>query len=178
MSAAARRYAGALLGVSQEKGATDEVARDLRLVSDAFADESVQAALTGPGAAGALGVKLVEKASEGRHELVRNLLQAIARRQRLSVVPQLADTFDEMLRESRGETTGEVVSSQSLDESTTESLRQLAKSLSGRDVHLTFREDPSLLGGVRLRIGNTLYDGSAVRSLELLRQKMLTAPIG
>lgn len=178
MSAAARRYAGALLGVAEEKGATEDVARDLRLVSDAFADESVQAALSGPGASGAFGKKLVEKAAEGRHELVGNLLQAIARRQRLSIVPELADTFDEMLRERRGETTGEVVSSQALDEASTESLRQLAKSLSGRDVHLTFREDPSLLGGVRLRIGNTLYDGSVVRSLELLREKLLSAPIG
>lgn len=52
-------------------------------------------------------------------------------------------------------------------------LRDSLKELTGREIDLTLTVDPSLLGGMRIRIGSTLYDGSIKGQLGLLRDKLI-----
>ncbi|MEO0481291.1 MAG: ATP synthase F1 subunit delta [Planctomycetota bacterium] len=177
MSPLARRYAGALLQVAEEQGAVDAVAQDLRVVCDGFAAEDVQMALRSPACGSTQRSALASTATDGRHTLVGNLFQALARRQRLALATELADVYEALIRQSRGEIDGEVVSAKDLDESQRQSLQDKANALAGRTVHLSFRQDPSLIGGLTLRVGNTLYDASVASSLESLRTRMLSAPL-
>ena len=57
------------------------------------------------------------------------------------------------------------------------SLATLASSLSGLKVTLAVKDNPDLIGGVRLRVGNTLYDGSVQAALQQLEKQLLAVPI-
>ncbi|MGA0868373.1 MAG: F0F1 ATP synthase subunit delta, partial [Planctomycetota bacterium] len=86
--------------------------------------------------------------------------------------------FDELVRQARGEVRGRVETAGPIDEAQRGSIQELASKLAGRSVALEFSDNPALLGGVRLQLGNTLYDGSVATRLGALRQRLLNSRIG
>ncbi|MBK8976888.1 MAG: ATP synthase F1 subunit delta [Planctomycetes bacterium] len=178
MSSLAKRYAAALLDVATTRNAVDAVAADLEAIHSAVTgDPAVFARLTGPETSQVLRQRLLDRLVEGRHELLRNLVAALARRQRFALLGGLWPVFLELLRAARGETVGVVETARPLDEGRTAALSALAARLAGRQVHLTFRQAPEILGGLRMQIGNTLYDGSVAFALERLRRRLSTVPL-
>jgi len=177
MSSLARRYAGALFEVADQKGVVDQVASDLAEIDAALGDPRVQAVVRRPDLSSHTVAELIGKLSEGRNELVVNLLKALKSRRRHPVLLDLRASYDELVRRSRGEILGTAESARPIDDAQKEALEELADRLSGRKVILRFEHDPELIGGVRLRLGNTLYDGSVAAALEELQQKLLRAPL-
>ena len=176
----ADRYAKALFAAANSAGALDAVATDVERLGKVVAVDSVRGLLTRPDVPRATVQTALEKlgAEDGRHALVRNVLGVLAERRRAAVVADLPDAFARLARAARGELEGTVESSTELDDSTKTSATELAGRLAGgKTVHLTFTTDPELLGGIRLRIGNTLYDGSLRTQLEELQDKLLSAPL-
>lgn len=178
MSLLARRYARALFEVAESKGVTDTVAQDVEQVHAAVSDELVARTVRGPELSAALRARLVDKLGDGRHELVRNLLATLSRRRRLALLPEIGPAFAALRREARNEAVGVVETARPLGDGQLQALEALAGNLSGRKVALTVRENPELLGGVRMSVGNTLYDGSAVGRLRQLRERMLASRLG
>jgi F-type H+-transporting ATPase subunit delta len=177
MSVLARRYARALFEVAEARAAVDAVAADLASIDAVFADPELRThVLRSDLSARAVG-SLLARLGEGRHELVRNLLRALGQRRRHHVLPDLAAAFEAIARDARGEIAGVAESAGPLGDAERDALRALAGRLSGRSVHLEFHEDPELIGGVRLRLGNTLYDGSVAATLAGLRQRLLDVRI-
>ena len=177
MTVLARRYARALFEVAESKGAVDAVAADLAAIDGALADAELRAFVSRTDLSGRAVSALVGRLGEGRHELLRNLLTAIEHRRRHAVLLDLRVAFDDLVRASRGEVIGMAESARPLGDEQRDALRDLASRLSGRQVQLEFQEDTQLIGGVRLRLGNTLYDGSVATQLAELRHKMLDAPL-
>lgn len=177
MSLATVRYARALFEVAESKGATDAVAADLAAIGEIVADDQVAAVVLRGEASGSVRRRAVEKIGEGRHELVRNLLGVLERRRRLELLGDLPETFAGLVRRARGTVVGVAEAAQPLTDEQLRGLEALAGKLSGKTVELGFRHEPGLMGGVRLRLGNTLYDGSVKTRLEDLRRRMLAAPL-
>lgn len=177
MTAIARRWARALFEVSEARQVIDAVAGELASLDEILADAELRAIVTRAELPGSVVHKIVERLAEGRHELVRNLLVAIGTRRRLPVLVDLRAAFDSLVLASRGEVTGTVESARALGAAELAGLEAAAAKLSGKKVHLTVRENPGLIGGVRLRVGNTLWDGSVVAALEGLRERLLEVPI-
>ena len=177
MTSLARRYARALFEVAEERKATEAVAADLAHFDAVLADADLRAAVLRPELPASLVGRLVAKLGEGRHELVRNLLLALAGRRRLGLLVELRAAFDALALASRGEVEGVVESARPLAAAEVDALAAEASRLSGRKVHLRVREVPELIGGVRLRVGNTLWDGSVASQLEGLRQRLRDVPI-
>ena len=174
----ARRYAKALFEAAQGAGAVDTIAADLAAIDAVVADSGVRRVVVSPEISGAVRGQVVARLGEGRHALTRNLLGVLARRRRTAILPELRAAFDADVRESRGEVTGVVESARSLGSDALAEVEQLAGKLAGgRTVYLTVRENPSLIGGIRLKIGNTLFDGSVATQLDELHKRLMEAPI-
>jgi F-type H+-transporting ATPase subunit delta len=159
----AGRYASALFELANEQNRLDEVDADLgkfqtlldqssdlkRLVkSPAFAAEEQQRAL------GAV----MDWASIGA--TTGNFLKVVTRNRRLFAAEDMIDTFRGLLARHRGEVAAEVQSAVALTDQQLAALKAKLKSTFGKDVRLDAKVDPSLLGGLVVKIGSRMFDSS------------------
>ena len=113
----------------------------------------------------------------GAHELVLNLVDTVHRRRREVVLFEIYADYRALVMEDRGELEGVLETAHPLPELEFRDLQKLACDLTGKMVSLTVQENPELIGGVRLRVGNTLFDGSVAAALEDLEKQLMRAQI-
>ena len=101
-----------------------------------------------------------------------NLICLLASRGQVYVLPAIADRFQEMLDAHQGVERAEVVSAVSLTDAQREQVTKMLNDLSGQDVRLTTRIDPEILGGLVIRIGDRVMDGSARSRLQNMRREL------
>jgi F-type H+-transporting ATPase subunit delta len=176
MSLLARRYATALLLAAEGRGEVDRVERELARMHAALAAPAARALITSPDVPGAHRQRALEKLA-GSSELLQNLVRVTARRRRLPVLFDLHPEFRALVLAQRGEVEGVVETPLPLDDAAVGRLAELAARLSGKKVAFAVRVRPDLIGGVRLIVGNTLYDGSVKTALQQLEQRLMNAPI-
>jgi F-type H+-transporting ATPase subunit delta len=168
----AGRYASALFELAHEQNRLDEVDRDLgkfqslldqsddlsRLVkSPAFAAEEQQRALGAVMDWAAIG------ATTG------NFLKVVTRNRRLFAAEDMIKTFRGLLARHRGEVAAEVKSAVALSNEQMAALKAKLKSSFGKDVRLDTKVDPSLLGGLVIKIGSRMFDSSLRTKLANLK---------
>ena len=172
MTLLAKRYATALFALAKDKGATDVVAADLAALHGELHAPSAGALLTSPDVSAEERKAILGKLTEGRHELVANLVGVLQNRRRLEVLVDLPTAFRDLFMADRGEVEGQAESAHPIGADELASLTELACRLSGKKVVLTASHRPDLLGGVRLTVGNVLYDGSLRAALSQLQDKL------
>lgn len=177
MTLLAKRYAEALHALSKAHGVADAVAEQVAAMHSVLATPGARALLLGPDATRQRKLALLEKLTAGGHQLVKSLVGVLEHRRRLEVLFDLHPALRELVMLDRGEVEGVVETPRVLAESEMAALAALAKKLSGKTVFLVQKHKPELLGGVRLCIGNVLYDGSLQAALTQLERRMLQASI-
>lgn len=179
MTLLAKRYATALHMAAHAAGgdALDRVERDVAELHAVLAPAAARALLTSPDVRPAERAAALEKLGAGRHPLVQNLIGVLQHRRRLAVLFDLHPAFHELRLRDRGEVEGVVETPHPLGDAELGALRELAGRLSGKKVSLTVAIRPELLGGVRLQVGNVLYDGSMAAALAQLEQKLMQAAV-
>ena len=103
---------------------------------------------------------------------VGKLLVLLADRDRLAMVPDLLATYRERLMEFRKIVRAEVTTAVPLSENRLAELKQRLAQVTGRDVAVTTKVDPSIVGGLVARVGSTVYDGSIATQLEALKKRL------
>ena len=171
----AGRYANALFELALEADALDTTERDLETLKAAI-DESddlhrlIKSPLYGRAAQGrAIGA--VCEALE-LSATVANLAGLMAARRRLFALPEVIDIFARLAAEQRGETTAEVRTARALSDAQAEALKEKLAAASGRTVKLNVTVDPSLIGGLVVRLGSRMIDTSIRSRLTALQTAM------
>lgn len=177
MSLIAQRYAAALFEVAQTRGHTQAVAADLEQLHAALGTPEGRAFLTDPRVSAKTLADLLDRAMASGSESTRSFLRVLRERRRTAILPDLHAEFAALVRAKAGEAIAKVETARPLGDAEREALRKHLSRLSGKQVVLEVRDNPELLGGVRARIGNTLYDGSLLGELEALQQKLLQTPM-
>ena len=172
MTLLAKRYATALFALAKDKGAVDAIASDLSQLHGELHAPHAAALLTSPDVHVEERQQILNKLTAGRHELVANLVGVLQHRRRLEVLADLPTAFRELLMADRNEVSGVAESAHPLNEEELKALTDLACRLSGKKVTLTAKHRPDLIGGVRLVVGNVLYDGSLRAALNQLQSKL------
>lgn len=172
MTLLAKRYASALFTLAKDKGALDAIASDLAALHGELHAPHAAELLTSPDVSAEERKQILAKLSEGRHELVKNLFGVLEHRRRLEVLTDLPAAFRALFLQERGEVEGTAESAHPLSDEELAALTALAGRLSGKKVVLKSAHKPELLGGVRLIVGNVLYDGSLRAALEQLEQQL------
>jgi len=166
----ARNYAQALFAAGDKYGAVlDAVAGAIQ------ADERIATALESPRVSKTAKSQILERALKGEapREFVR-FLQAVVRRGRQSLLAEIAQEYQGLLDEKLNRVHAGVTLASEPDARMQKQLvERLAKAL-GREVRAFFRSDPRILGGVIVRVGDRIYDGSVRRRLTALQRRMLT----
>lgn len=177
MTLLAKRYAEAVYASAKGQGAVDAVAADLLAVQQSLASPAAQALLQSPDVTPAERAAILDKLVAGRHTLTKNLVGVLQHRRRLEVLFSIHDAFRTLLMAERGEVLGVAESAHALSADELAALTTLAGRLSGKKVQLSSTVRPELLGGVRLVVGNVLYDGSLRAALDQLQHKLAQAPV-
>ena len=166
----ARNYAEALFAVGDEYGELlDGVAGAIQ------ADERIKTVLESPRVSKATKSQILERGLKGEapREFVK-FLQAVVRRGRQGLLPEIAQEYQVLLDEKLNRVHAGVTLAQDADARMQKQVvERLAKAL-GREVRAYFRSDPKILGGVVVRVGDRIFDGSVRRRLSAIQRRMLT----
>ena len=169
------RYAAALFDLAETGKALDATAADLATLKAALAESADFRALTtspaiGRAEAGKAVAALAAKL--GLSSLTTRFLGVLAQNGRLGALPRIITQFNVMLNAHRGTATAEVVSAHKLTAAQTKALEAKLKARTGQAVAVDATVDPSLLGGLIVRIGSQQIDSSIKTRLERLGQHM------
>ena len=166
----ARNYAEALFAAGAKFGdVLDAVAGAIS------ADARIAVVLESPRVSKAAKSQILEKALKGEapKEFVR-FLQAVVRRGRQGLLGEIAQEYQVLLDVKLNRVHAGVTLADEADGPTQKSVvERLTKAL-GREVRAYFRADPKILGGVVVRVGDKIFDGSVRRRLTALQRRMLT----
>ena len=173
MSVLGKRYAAALFQAASDAAAIDQVAADLGRVAAALRDGEVRAILFDPWTPRAA----LERIVGGGHELTRNVISVLLGRRRESILPELEEAFADLVRQARGEAVGVVETAKAISDDELRAIEACASATVGAKVSLSVDLNPDLIGGIRVRVGNTLYDGSVATALEDLERRLVEAPL-
>jgi F-type H+-transporting ATPase subunit delta len=175
MASVAGRYASALFELANEAGQQAAVEADL-VKFQALMDESadltrlvLSPVFSSEEQERALAAVLTHAGIGG---LTKNFLLVVARNRRLFSVPGMIKTFRALAARARGEVEVDVESAVPLSDAHLEELKISLKNHVGKDVQLNTRVDPSLLGGLIVKIGSRMIDSSVRTKLKLLEKRM------
>jgi F-type H+-transporting ATPase subunit delta len=175
ISGLAERYAAALFELADERHALDEVAGDAR---------ELRAMLQGSGDLLRLvRSPVLSRADQGRamaalaanaklSKLTADFIAVVARNRRLFAVPAMIEAYLRKLAERRGEVTAEITAAQPLTDAQQGALSEQLRRVVGGRVAIDVQVDPSLLGGMIVKIGSRMVDGSLKGQLQRLQLSM------
>jgi ATP synthase F1 delta subunit len=169
---AARRYAEAAFQVARADDALERWHSDLTALGDALAMPDLRAVMEHPAIPFTEKERVLRRAVTGVSPESLNLVLLMIRRGRPGAVPAMRRHFEELVRRHRGIARAEIRSALPLDDADRLSLREVLGRLAERQVEMTEVVDPSLIGGISVRIGDQLYDASVRSRLERLRARL------
>lgn len=171
----AGRYALALFELARDGKQLDSVGQSLARIKAALEQsEDFRALTTSPligRDAAAAAVKAVGESLKV-DPLTQNFLGVLAENRRLAQIGGVIRAFNQLVSNHKGETTAEVTSAHPLGDDQVAALAQQLRSRVGRDVAIELKVDPSILGGLKVKIGSQLIDSSIRTRLNTLAQAM------
>ena len=171
---AGRRYAEAAFELAARDNAVDAWQRDLTFAAELARDERVARAADNPAVPVAERRKMVRQLLASRvSPLALNLGLLLAERGRFSVFPDVSAEYDALVRKSRGIIAATVTTPAPLSDQELAAVKTRVEELAGGRVELSTAIDPSLLGGLRVRIGDLQIDASVSGRLERLRARLV-----
>ncbi|GBD10483.1 ATP synthase subunit delta [bacterium HR23] len=170
-----KRYAQALWHIAQEQGTVEVWLNDLDALAILASRNQTSAILDSPSIPVQERVALVREVLPHLNPLAYNLVALLAERRGFRILPLVRQEFQRLADQAQGVMRVEVVSGAPLTEGDQQEMAERLGQALGRRVLLSVRTDPSLLGGVMLRIGDRVVDGSVRGRLEAMRKTLVEA---
>jgi F-type H+-transporting ATPase subunit delta len=169
------KYAKALAEVAFEGGSAEKVAGQLTDFVELLGESrELAGALANPAYPLAVKQEIVRKVAARMklEPIVLNFLLLLVERNRIAQIESMRDGYQRVLDDHAGVVQVAVVSPHELSDAVRKGLERALRRLTGEKVRLEYRLDASLIGGIKLQIGSTVYDGSVRTQLDHLRQEL------
>ncbi len=178
-NAIARRYARALFQVAREQGSLDAVASDLQLISKFLEDPALKDLL-----------EHQRISSRRKKEIVRALWEKLVSRTVMAFIELLVDKhrerylggiaqiFADLLRAERNIAVAEVKTAFPFDPEAEARVRQVLEKHFGKQIELKVSVHPELIGGMVVKVGDRIIDGSVTRRLALMGTRLADRSLG
>jgi ATP synthase F1 delta subunit len=176
MEEIAQVYARSLFEVAMEQDKLDELRQQLGEFADALHDNrDLQVFLFSPYFSTEEKKDGLGRAVTDADPVFMNFLEALLERHRMPAVFRIRARFDELWEEENKLLPVEVTSAIELDERTVANIGDRIGEQTGRKVELSAKVDPDIVGGIVLRVGNSVLDASIRNRLEKLRRQVAKA---
>ncbi|MEI6756286.1 MAG: F0F1 ATP synthase subunit delta [Chlorobium sp.] len=173
---ASRRYASALLSAAEEGGFLDQIVEELSQIKEVLQNSrDLVHALRSPLVKGDKKIHILEEVfRDSVGEKMFLFLRLIARKKRAGLLPEIIDEFQILLDEKRGVINVDVTSAVALSEEQAGKLVARLADYTGKKIRPRMSLDEALLGGVSVKIGDTIFDGSISHQLQMLRKALVS----
>ncbi|MET1248665.1 F0F1 ATP synthase subunit delta [Sporolactobacillus sp. STCC-11] len=170
----ANRYARALFEVAEERDAIDTIESQLHIVAESlYEHENLRQVLMHPQVSGENKKELVNKLFEHQAGVeVLNLLRLLIDRKREAILDEVLEAFTHMANEKRGILDVIVTTAVALEEQEKQELAQRLGKALGKKLSIHVKVDKAIIGGILLRIGDRLFDGSIAGKLAGFKQEI------
>jgi F-type H+-transporting ATPase subunit delta len=178
VSGMAGRYATALFELALETKSVDQVQSDLKAFAALVASSpDLQRLVRSPvfsadEQARALDAVLDKASISG---IAKNLLRVVAANRRLFVVDQIIRGFNARVAAHKGEVTAQVTVAEQLNDARLNEIRDALKAVTAKDVTLDVIVDPSIIGGIKVKVGSRMVDASLRTKLNSIKFAMKEA---
>ena len=174
-SVAAKRYGVALFELAQEKGQIDVIQQDLLELKKVFQQNpELEQLLDNPKLTMTKKKELLANLFKEANQLIQNTLFIMLEKNRLAEIVNTIDEFVEYANEAAGVAEAKVFSTRTLTEEESQGISTAFAAKVGRkSLEIENIIDPSLIGGIRLQIGNRTYDGSLSGKLERMQKDLI-----
>lgn len=173
----AHSYAAALWELGAEAGEAERLEEELRHAWKLISESELYLALRHPLIPKRDKLSLVRGAFAGLDRYVRNLLLLVVERGRVAYLGEILKEFIELREEREGLVHAQIESPYPL-EGLRDKIKERLERLTGRRVLLEERLDRSLIGGIRIKLGHLVLDGSVRAQLEQLRDALTHRRVG
>lgn len=158
---AARPYARAVLELAREQNRYADWSEMLEFMATVAQDLSMQTALESPALNRAQSAELfISVCANSLDEQGQNFIKQLAENRRLVLLPDIAAQYEHYRADAEGKIEAEVVSARDITQQQSNNIATALKARLGREVTITTRTDPTLLGGAIIRAGDLVIDGS------------------
>jgi F-type H+-transporting ATPase subunit delta len=176
MEEIAQVYARSLFEVAEEHDRVDVVREQLGQFADALAgSRELELFFFSPYFSTEEKKEGLDKAVEGEDDIIRNFLAVLIENHRMPALMRIRREYDQLWREANKMLPVQITSAVPLDESVHTRIGEEIGRQTGRKVELSANVDPDVLGGIVLRVGNSILDASIRTRLERLRKQVAGA---
>jgi len=169
-------YARSLFDVAKESGKLDKVREDLGQFADAVnEDRQLQVFFFSPYFSTQEKEEGLEKAVTGAEPIVLNFLKLLIEKHRTPVIFRIRQVLDQLWEDENRLLPVEITSAIELDKKTVKHIGDQISKQTDRKVELSEYVDPYILGGIVVRVGNSIIDASIRSRLEQLRKQVARA---
>ncbi len=173
MEELAQVYARSLFEVAREQGKLDVLREQLAQLADALRENrELEVFFFSPYFSTKEKQEALGKLLDGADEVLLNFLNLLIENHRMPVIFHIRRQYEHLWDEENKTLPVEITSAIELDSAMTESLGKTIGERAGRKVQLASRVDPDILGGIVIRVGNSILDASIRSRLEQLRRQV------
>lgn len=171
----AKRYVQAVVELARDGGSFDAWQRDLDMLRDLVSDAQVREYLQNPGVQASRKFASLEDSLAQVSPEARNLAHILIEQHRVTLIPEIAERFEEAVRAEQGIMLVDVTTADPLDDEGQRLVKQHLKRILGKEIELRLTEDPGIIGGFIARAGDQVIDGSVTNQLRRLRARLAPA---
>ena len=171
-STSSKRYAQAIFDLAVEKDRIDEWAGDLAAISEAVKEDELRAFLQHAKVPLSSKMLVINQAFSTADATIQNLVSLLISRGLTDRIGQVEEWYLRLLNQRRGREDVEVWSAVDLDDGEKDRVKEFLEQLLQKDVELHAQVDPGILGGLVMRVGDKLIDGSARTRLERMGRQL------
>lgn len=173
--AAARKYSSVLFELAKEKNEVDETGDCLKLLKKSYkAIPEFRSFLFSFKIENTQKIKALGNIfGDDLTDLMSKFMKTLLENKRQDLISDISDNYNLKAMESRKQLLVTAVTHEKLSDELTENVKKALEKFYNKDVIIESTVDPSILGGIKLRIGNTVIDGSVRGSLMRLRRTLL-----
>src|SRR5437764_128057 len=169
-------YARSLFEVASERDALDVVREQLGQLADALQENrDLQVFFFSPYFSSDEKKDALGKAVTGADEAISNFLELLVEKHRMPAIFRIRREYDRLWEKANRLLPVTITSAIELDSSTVDGIGKAIGDQTGRTVELTANVDPDVLGGIVLRVGNSILDASIRNRLDQLRRQVARA---
>lgn len=175
MRSVSGEYAGALADVALASGRAETLRQEVQAAASLAAESAdLRNFLASPAIPREGKHELVEKLAGrmGASEELRNFLFVLVDHHRTAMIGEIAKEFETTLLERMGVVQARVTSARELSTAQKQKLAGKLESVTGKKIEAQYAVDPALVGGLAVRIGSTVYDGSVRAQLDRLAARL------
>jgi F-type H+-transporting ATPase subunit delta len=175
ISEVSRRYARAVMALAKQKGEHARAQQEIGLIAGIFkANEAAKDYFASPIVPQEQKMTVLKNTfgGKGLSDEVFNLLQLLVEKNRMGGFAEIAEAYQEQMDLEQGVTRGSVKSAKTLTDEAKKDLESRINKILNKKIILTYKEDPTLLGGVVAQVGGWTFDDSIETHLIKMNEEL------